>query len=41
MKLRKSAHKNRQKDLFKIELLQIIDPDHSLAKLSKVVVGIV
>ena len=37
MKPRKSAHKNRQKDLFKVELMQIIDPGHSLAKLAKVV----
>ena len=37
MKPRKSAHKNRQKDLFKVELMQIIDPGHSLAKLAAVV----
>jgi IS5 family transposase len=37
MKPRKSANKNRQKDLFKVELMQIIDPGHSLAKLAKVV----
>jgi transposase, IS5 family len=37
MKPRKSAHKNRQKELFRVELMQIIDPSHSLAKLAKVV----
>jgi IS5 family transposase len=37
MKPRKSAHKNRQKDLFRVELMKIIDPGHSLAKLAKVV----
>ena len=37
MKPKKSAHKNRQKDLFRIELSKIIDPGHSLVKLSKVV----
>ena len=37
MKPRKSALKNRQKDLFKVELMKIIDPGHSLAKLAKVV----
>ena len=37
MKPRKSASKNRQKDLFQIELMQIIDPGHGLAKLAKVV----
>jgi len=37
MKPRKSASKNRQKDLFRVELMQIIDPGHSLAKLAKVV----
>jgi len=37
MKPKKSAHKNRQRDLFRVELTQIIDPGHSLVKLSKVV----
>jgi IS5 family transposase len=37
MKPRKSAYKNRQKDLFRVELMQIIDLGHSLAKLAKVV----
>jgi transposase, IS5 family len=37
MKPRKSPHKNRQKDLFRVELIQIIDLDHSLARLGKVV----
>jgi transposase, IS5 family len=37
MKPRKSAHKNRQKELFRVELMQIIGPSHSLAKLAKVV----
>jgi transposase, IS5 family len=37
MKPRKSAQKNRQKELFRVELVQIIDPGHSLAKLSTVV----
>mgnify|MGYP001822386926 FL=1 len=37
MKSIKSALKNVQKELFRIELIQIIDRDHSLAKLSKVV----
>jgi IS5 family transposase len=37
MKPRKSACKNRQKELFRIELIQIIDPGHSLAKLAKIV----
>ena len=37
MKPRKSASKNRQKELFQVELMQIIDPAHSLAKLAKVV----
>jgi IS5 family transposase len=37
MKPRKSPHKNRQKDLFLVELMQIIDPGNCLAKLTKVV----
>ena len=37
MKPRESAHKNRQKELFRTELTEIIDPGHSLAKLAKVV----
>lgn len=37
MKPRKSPHKSRQKDLFRVELIQIIDLGHSLAKLAKVV----
>ena len=37
MKPRKSASKNRQRELFRIELVQIVDLNHSLAKLSKVV----
>jgi transposase, IS5 family len=37
MKPKKAAYKNRQKDLFRVELLKIIDPAHSLAKLSGVV----
>ena len=37
MKPKKSAHKNRQRDLFRIELDKIIDPGHSLVKLSDVV----
>jgi transposase, IS5 family len=37
MKPKKAAYKNRQKDLFRVELLKIIDPSHSLVKLSRVV----
>lgn len=37
MKPRKSAYKNRQRELFRVELVQIIDPGHSLAKLARVV----
>lgn len=37
MKPKKSANKNRQKDLFRVELLQIIDSAHSLVKLADVV----
>ena len=37
MKPRKSVHKSRQKELFRTELIKIIDPDHNLAKLAKAV----
>lgn len=37
MKPCKSPHKNRQKDLFRVELMQIIDFGHSLARLARVV----
>ena len=37
MKPKKPPHKNRQKDLFRVELSRIIDPGHGLVKLSKVV----
>lgn len=37
MKPKKPRHKNRQKDLFRVELFRIIDPRHGLVKLSKVV----
>ena len=37
MKPRKSTHKDRQKELYRNELIQIIDPGHSLAMLAKVV----
>jgi IS5 family transposase len=37
MKPKKSAYKDPQRDLFRVELLQIIDPNHSLVKLAKVV----
>ena len=37
MKPRQSAHKNRQRDLFRPELVKIIDPGHGLVKLAKVV----
>ena len=37
MKPIKSAHKKRQKDLFRVELNQIINHSHSLAKLANVV----
>jgi IS5 family transposase len=37
MKPKKSAHKKRQKDLFRVELSKIIDSGHSLVKLSDVV----
>ncbi len=37
MKPRKSALKNRQKELFWTELIEIIDPGHYLAKPAKVV----
>jgi len=37
MKPQKSARKNRQKDLFRVELMQIIDASHPLAKLAKIV----
>ena len=37
MKPRQSADKNRQRDLFRVELSQIIAPSHRLVKLSKVV----
>jgi len=34
MKPRKSGRKNRQKELFRVELMQIIDAGHGLAKLA-------
>jgi IS5 family transposase len=37
MKLRKSPHKNRQQDLFRPELVKIVDPGHGLVMLAKVV----
>jgi transposase, IS5 family len=37
MKPRRSEHKKRQSELFRIELMKIIDSNHSLAKLAKVV----
>jgi transposase, IS5 family len=37
MKPRKSPHKNRQQDLFRPELVKIIDPSHGVVKLAKVV----
>ena len=37
MKPRKSPQKNRQQDLFRPELVKIIDPSHGLVKLAKVV----
>jgi len=37
MKPKKPANKNRQRELFRIELIQIIDPGHSLSKLANVV----
>jgi transposase, IS5 family len=37
MKPKKSAHKERQKDLFRVELVQIIDHGHRLVKLANVV----
>jgi transposase, IS5 family len=37
MKPKKPANKNRQRELFRVELIQIIDPIHSLVKLGNVV----
>ncbi len=37
MRPKKPANKNRQRELFRVELIQIIDPGHSLAKLANVV----
>lgn len=37
MKPRRSEHKKRQSELFRIELMKIIDSNHSLAKLAEVV----
>ena len=37
MKPRKSPQKNRQRDLFRPELVNIIDPGHGLVKLAKAV----
>lgn len=37
MKPKKPANKDRQRELFRVELLQIIDTNHSLAKLADVV----
>lgn len=37
MKPKKPANKNRQRELFRVELIQIIDPGHSLVKLAGVV----
>lgn len=34
---KRSAFKGKQTDLFRVELIQIIDPGHSLVKLTKVV----
>ena len=35
MKPKQSPHKNRQKDLFRPELVKIIDPGHGLVKLAR------
>jgi len=37
MKPKKSAHKNRQRDLFRVELAKIISPNHKLVKLATLV----
>eukprot|EP00362_Geleiidae_sp_MMETSP1317_P001925 CAMPEP_0201281178 /NCGR_PEP_ID=MMETSP1317-20130820/1848_1 /ASSEMBLY_ACC=CAM_ASM_000770 /TAXON_ID=187299 /ORGANISM="Undescribed Undescribed, Strain Undescribed" /LENGTH=52 /DNA_ID=CAMNT_0047590407 /DNA_START=51 /DNA_END=205 /DNA_ORIENTATION=+ len=37
MKPKQSPHKNKQMDLFRPELMQIIDSDHELVKLAKAV----
>jgi IS5 family transposase len=37
MKQKKPAIKNRQRELFRVELVQIIDPGHSLVKLANIV----
>jgi len=37
MKPKKSPHKDRQQDVFRAELVRIIDPSHALVKLAKVV----
>ena len=37
MKPKKPANKNRQRELFRVELIQIIDPGHGLVKLANVV----
>ena len=37
MKPRKAAHKKRQNDLFRVELMKIIDLAHSLAKLARAI----
>jgi IS5 family transposase len=34
MKPKRPANKNRQRELFRVELIQIIDPNHSLVKLA-------
>ena len=34
MKPKKPANKNRQRELFRAELIQIIDPNHGLVKLA-------
>jgi IS5 family transposase len=37
MKPKKSPHKDRQSDLFRVELCRIVDPQHGLIKLANVV----
>lgn len=37
MKPKKSPHQNKQYDLFRSELVYMINPNHSLVKLSKVI----
>ena len=37
MKPKKSPQENRQRDLFRVELARIVDPNHGLIKLANVV----